>query len=46
MSEETTNSADSEGAADNKADLRAVVIVFCAAVAMAIHFVSGFTFDF
>jgi len=31
---------------DTKADVWAVMIMFTAALGIAIHFVSGFTFDF
>ena len=40
------NLEDNHPAYDAKADARAVIIVFCAAIVMAVHFVSGFTFDF
>ena len=32
--------------ADSKADALAMVVVYAAAVAMAVHFISGWTFDF
>ena len=35
-----------EADADTLADAKVVIIVFATAVVMAIHFVSGFTFDF
>ena len=31
--------------ADNQADARAIVIIFCAIVAFAVFFASGWTFD-
>ena len=31
---------------DSKADLKSVGVIFIAAILMAVHFVSGFTFDF
>ena len=43
MSEETQNNVEAE---DSKADLKAVLIVFTTLVVMAVHFVSGFSFDF
>ncbi len=38
--------AKSERDEDTKADVKAIVIVFITAIVMAMHFVSGFTFDF
>jgi hypothetical protein len=46
MSEQQASEADTPESQDSKADARAVTIVFCAAILMAMHFVSGFTFDF
>ena len=39
-------SMQSEENSDSKADVHAIIIVFTAAVLMAMVFVSGFTFDF
>ena len=36
---------ESDSAADKKADLKAAIIVFTMLVLGAIHFVSGWTFD-
>ena len=44
--EQPADNTQTEAQADTAADLKAVVIVFCTAVVMALHFVSGFTFDF
>ena len=46
MSEEQVSEVDTQEEHDTKADMWAVVVMFCAAIAMAMHFVSGFTFDF
>ena len=46
MTEEHVTQGESQESQDSKADMRAAIVVFCAAVAMAIHFVAGFTFDF
>ena len=46
MSEQQASEVESPESQDAKADARAVIIVFCAAIVMAVHFVSGFTFDF
>lgn len=35
-----------EEAADTAADTRAILIIFGTLVLMAVHFISGFTFDF
>ena len=45
MTDEQTNDL-SEEELDSKADAKAIIIVFVTAVLMAVHFVSGFTFDF
>jgi hypothetical protein len=37
---------DELAAEDRKADLKAILIIFIALVLGAIHFVSGWTFDF
>ncbi len=42
--EDQPQSEDAGG--DLKADVRAILVMFSAAVLMAVHFVSGFTFDF
>ncbi len=46
MTDETSNTGQDEIQADAKADRWAIVIMFTAAVLMAVHFISGFTFDF
>ena len=43
VQEQTESEAASN---DTRADVWAIIIMFTAAVAMAMHFVSGFTFDF
>jgi len=44
--EQSADNTQTEAQADTAADLKAAVIVFCTAVLMVLHFVSGFTFDF
>lgn len=44
--EQSADNTQTEAQADTAADVKAVVIVFFTAVVMALHFVSGFTFDF
>lgn len=46
MSEEHTSDSNSEEQQDAKADMWAIIIIFTTVVIMAMHFVSGFTFDF
>lgn len=45
MTDEQNNQL-SEEELDSKADTWAIIVVFVTAVLMAVHFVSGFTFDF
>ena len=42
---ETADRVESERAADSKADVRALFVIFTMLVLGAIHFVSGWTFD-
>ena len=46
MTDEQKDDSMSEAQLDSKADTWAILIVFVTAVLMAMHFVSGFTFDF
>ena len=46
MSEQITDTNETEEQANAKADAKAILVMFCAAIAMAVHFISGFTFDF
>lgn len=41
-----SDSPEDTAAADRKADVKAILIIFTALVLMAVHFVSGWTFDF
>jgi len=45
MSDEQTPEVETEEQTDARIDMWAVIIMFTAAIAMAMHFVSGFTFD-
>jgi hypothetical protein len=38
--------SEPDNGADRRADLRALVTIFCATVLSAVHFISGWTFDF
>ncbi len=42
----TQNPAGDEADNDARADRKAILVMFVTAVLMAVHFVSGFTFDF
>lgn len=44
--DQTTNEQPSMEDLDSKADTRAIIIVFVTAVLIAVHALSGFTFDF
>jgi len=46
MSDPQASQTDSQDNADSRADVRAMLVIFAAAVLMAVHFASGFTFDF
>ena len=38
--------SEPDNGADRRADLRALLTIFCAMVLSAVHFISGWTFDF
>ena len=47
MSEEISQQhTDGKDSGDSRADALAMVVIYVAAVAMAVHFISGWTFDF
>ncbi|MBT7334079.1 MAG: hypothetical protein HN856_06860 [Gammaproteobacteria bacterium] len=46
MNEDNDQSDTPESQADERADLRALMVGFCAAIGIAVLFISGFTFDF
>lgn len=46
MSDVNPDEVREEGQADSRADLKAILVMFGAAVLMAVHFISGFSFDF
>jgi hypothetical protein len=41
---ESSDRIETEREADNRVDAKAILVVFCALVAAAVHFVSGWTF--
>ncbi|MEJ2087845.1 MAG: hypothetical protein P8Y69_05115 [Gammaproteobacteria bacterium] len=41
---ESSDRIEGERAADRRADVVAILVVFCALVAGAVHFISGWTF--
>jgi hypothetical protein len=46
MSDEQSAPKPSKDPEDSKADVRVIVVIFFTALLMAVHFISGFTFDF
>ena len=47
QNQETQTDAQAiERAADSTADVKAIVVMFGTLILMAVHFISGFTFDF
>ncbi|XOV81824.1 MAG: hypothetical protein ACFHXK_13210 [bacterium] len=44
--EQTSEPQHTDSHDDTKADTKAIIIMFVAAIFMAVHFISGFTFDF
>jgi hypothetical protein len=34
---------EAERAADNRTDVKAILVIFCALIAMAVYFISGWT---
>ena len=44
MSEQSNETTLTDEEGNTQADLRVGIVIFCTAVVMAIHFVSGFTF--
>ena len=43
-SSENPSRIDAERADDQRTDAKAILVIFCAAIAMAVHFISGWTF--
>lgn len=44
MTEASTDRIEAERADDNSTDAKAILAIFCTAVAMAVLFISGWTF--
>jgi hypothetical protein len=44
--EQVSQPQDVENTEDTRADTKAIIVMFVAATFMAVHFISGFTFDF
>ncbi len=44
--EQVSQPQDVENTEDTRADTKAIIVMFVAATLMAVHFISGFTFDF
>jgi hypothetical protein len=43
-SSEPLSRIDAERADDQRTDAKAILVIFCVAIAMAVHFISGWTF--
>ncbi len=43
-STEAPSRIDAERADDQRTDAKAILVIFCAAIAIAVHFISGWTF--
>ncbi|MCR9258261.1 MAG: hypothetical protein NXH95_00940 [Pseudomonadaceae bacterium] len=44
--EQISESQTADNSDDTRADTKAIIVIFVAAIFMAVHFISGFTFDF
>jgi hypothetical protein len=44
--EQVSQPQNVENKEDTRADTKAIIVMFVAAIFMAVHFISGFTFDF
>ena len=44
--EQVSQPQDVDNTEDTRADTKAIIVMFVAAIFMAVHFISGFTFDF
>ena|GEM_PF-1257899 len=44
--EKVSEPQNADNSDDTRADTKAIIVMFVAAILMAVHFISGFTFDF
>ena len=44
MTDASPSRIEAEREADNRTDVKAILVIFSAIIAMAVHFVSGWTF--
>jgi hypothetical protein len=44
--EQVSEPQNTDNSDDTRADTKAIIVMFVAAILMAVHFISGFTFDF
>lgn len=42
--EENRSRIEAERADDNRTDVKAILVIFCAAIGLALHYISGWTF--
>ncbi len=43
-SEQSQSRIEAERGDDQRTDAKAILVIFCTAIAMAVHFISGWTF--
>ena len=43
-SEQTQSRIEAEREGDQRADAKAILVIFCTTIAIAVHFISGWTF--
>lgn len=43
-SDKSLTRIEAEREADQRTDVKAILVIFCAAIGMAVHFISGWTF--
>jgi hypothetical protein len=46
MTDEQVSPSEQSNDADTRADTKAIIVMFVAALFMAVHYISGFNFDF
>ena len=44
MTDASTDRIEAERADDNSTDAKAILVIFCTSIAIAVHFISGWTF--
>ncbi len=44
MTDANTTRIEAEREDDNRTDVKAILVIFCAIIAIAVHYISGWTF--